>query len=79
MTSETKPSEEKKKPLPPGIEQIGLKQYKELHKRELEKRHSDKKTSKTVDNITQIIMIIVALPLLGLIIYFAFCFLLPPK
>jgi hypothetical protein len=70
MTKEIKSSEHKKKNLPPGVEQVGLKEYKELHKKALENRHKQKQSSKTADKITQILLIVFGIPFLGVILYF---------
>jgi uncharacterized membrane protein len=70
MTQDAKSAETKKKNLPVGVTQLGFKEYKELQKRELEKRQAHKKTSKAADKVTSVILIILAIPLLALIVYF---------
>jgi len=79
MTNDFKQSEQKRKILPPGVEQVGFKEYNDLRNKELEKRNKKKKISHTTDKIVQIVMIILALPFLGLIFFILYSFLITAR
>lgn len=76
MPKEMTPPEQKKKPLPPGVSQVGFKEYAQLHKQELEDRQKKKKALKTTDKVVQIVLVFLGVPLLGMILYFGIALLL---
>lgn len=80
MTSEKlSSSEQKKKPLPKGLEQVSLQEYREQHKKSAELRKKKIQSSKATSKIVQIILIILAIPFVGLLIYWGICMVTPPS
>jgi len=86
MTEETKNQEQEqqdsqgspKKVLPQDVQQVSLKEYEELRKKELEKRKKKKKAPPIISLIFNIIYFILAAFGVTLIGYFGFALLTAP-
>jgi len=75
MSNETKPSDQRKKVLPPGLEQVKFDEYKKVRDMELEKRNKKKQVARTMDKIVQIVMTIAAIPFVLFLLYMVYVFL----
>ncbi len=76
---EISPKDQKKKPLPKGLEQVSLEEYRAQHQKSIEIRNKKIKTSKTTSKIVQAVLILLAIPFVALILYFAFSMITAPQ
>jgi len=75
MTNGPQQTDQKKKILPAGVEQLGFSEYKKIRDKELEKRNKKKQAARAMDKIVQIVLTILAIPCLAIIFYLVYLFL----
>ena len=76
-TEKTSSTSKNKKPLPKGLEQVTLQEYRDQHKKAIEIRKKKIQSSKAISKVVQTVLILLAIPFIGILIYWGICMFSP--